>query len=321
MRPRPQLSNSPLLLSEYFMVCKMYSDTATARETHQRYIPQVENKRSVFTAQTLRGSEQGVSTDAGAAARIQTSASAPPFPPFSQLGSYPADLSSPARTERDAMQPSLQRPPRSVSPAAGGDEVPPPSGAAPQHSRPTASTTDRPSATLSTLENHDTGGLRQGPPLLRQSSGLDGSSSSRSVGVASQSVANTNTHSAASYAIFRRDWGPEKYDEEFQRPWNAFLHELSGAMVDVVTAWVSDLEEQTSPSRHLVRLSSTCCYDSAHGICLLRWNTMREVRAYVDALHAVVNAPLSEFCVPLTLGMEVLGVPVLCMSLAPVSGP
>lgn len=343
MSQRFQPSNTSLLLDEYFAVCKLYGDTATARETHQRYVTQVESMRGLFTAQSLRNSEHEAFRDANAGRMSGTATKTKNAEDFASTtaaeasvagrrGRAASSLASSASAgesakaesgdgERDALP--QNPPPPTLSEKSTNDvgegsrsaaETLPPSGG-----RGVGPSTkmNRAGPSPAAAENRGGADARRAPVSLATPAAARRSGNAET----NSPAAEANVRSAASYAILRREWGHENYEEQFHKPWNAFLRELAGVMTEVVTAWVSDLDECTPYSRHLVRRSNTCCYDAAHGMCLLRWNTMREVRAYVDALHAIVNAPLSAFFVPLTLGMQVLGVPVLCMSLAPVTGP
>ncbi|KPA76593.1 hypothetical protein ABB37_07462 [Leptomonas pyrrhocoris] len=358
MGQRLQPSNTPLLLDEYFAVCKLYGDTATARETHQRYVTQIESMRGIFTSQSLRNSEhEAFREDNGgwsavtATSKAQNNSSAL----HSTTTAHSNDSSSITLGRRgnavaaEASASASRLPTRVVGARQGKGE----NEYVPQHTpltaQPAAATSgndDESNSSKKTFSEADPShhllatalsederdrestsleGQRHGGDSRRVQASLHISSAGRPSGAgvkadASSTAAGGSTRNAASYAILRKEWGHENYEEQFHKPWNAFLRDMSGVMTEVVTAWVSDLDEHTPFSQHLIRRSSTCCYDAAHGMCLLRWNTMREVRAYVDALHAVVNAPLSLFFVPLTLGMQVLGVPVLCMSLAPVTG-
>ena len=328
MGRRFQPSNTSLLLDEYFLVCRLYSDTATARETHQRYVSQVESLRGLFTSQTLRNSEHEAFRDATAAARRTTTT-------MGEIKSSDSGFQSPPTTA-EAASSSATLTGRTGAGRGNGD-----SESAPQRTIPVVAAATTTASSRFGSEK-DTSGKpfpmagSPSPPLEAQcgaddprrgQAALRASTADRPMNAGVEAdlngvaVEDSNARNAASYTILRREWSHENYEEQFHKPWNAFLSELTGVMTEVVTAWVSDLDECTPYSQHLIRRSSTCCYDAAHGMCLLRWNTMQEVCAYVDALHAVVNAPLSSFFVPLTLGMQVLGVPVLCMSLAPVNGP
>jgi hypothetical protein len=352
MAYRFQPSNTSLLLNEYFLVCKLYGDTATARETHQRYVTQIENMRGIFTSQTLRNSEQEAFRDVNAGRfkagdgfhSTTTVTKDPQSPPVRRRGSPSAAETSP-QSSSPSLVPTVGANDRSgdsghehlprhgvietqegAAANAGNDERSTSKSLSEAHSprhslSPTLSQEGKRGSPSPPLE-----GQRDVGDFQRRQASLQSHTTSHHAGAGvaadtSSGEIDGNTRNAASFTILRREWGPESYEEQFHKPWNAFLRELSAEMMEVVTAWVSDLDECTPYSQHLIRRSSTCCYDAAHGMCLLRWNTMREVRAYVDALHAVVNAPLSSFFVPLTLGMQVLGVPVLCMSLAPVTGP
>ncbi|EPY16101.1 proteophosphoglycan ppg4 [Strigomonas culicis] len=53
---RQQPTDTAELFAEYFAVCRAYSDTPVARETHQRFIAQVDALRSVFKTQTRKNS-------------------------------------------------------------------------------------------------------------------------------------------------------------------------------------------------------------------------------------------------------------------------
>lgn len=211
------------LLAVYFLVCKMYSDTATARETHQRYVTQSEGKDSIFTTLKLRSSKQGAYTDAGAVARVQASMPALSFPTPSSPGSSAADASSPVATEKDAVPPSPRRPQQSVLLAASGDQAPLVSGAARQHSCPTASTMDSSSPALSTLGYDGAAGLWQ-------FSDPCGGSANRRTGALFQNAAAASTCSAWFYTILHREWKLENHHRQFEKPCGAFVYELSDAM-------------------------------------------------------------------------------------------
>ncbi|EPY20463.1 hypothetical protein AGDE_14658 [Angomonas deanei] len=149
-------------------------------------------------------------------------------------------------------------------------------------------------------------------------------SNSLSTGTATEAslknVSGSQRNTASSYVILRSEWGPEYYREQLFKPWNAFVDTLAEELVGTVLTWVTDCEGSDTWNS-LVRVSPNCCYDRVHGMCLLRWNTLKEVKNYVEAAHSVINASMSLFFTPLTIGLEVLGQSVLCLSLAPVSSP
>lgn len=316
-------TNTTVLFAEYFEVCRQFSETSAARETHQLFMAQICSLRELLRHQTYRGtsSTSAMGNATGGLVSRASRRSATLSQDVVSLGDghytgkayglSPGEDDVGGNSELRAGDPANSIPPLPLSNL----------GATQQNSSAASINDDHSSLYPRTSSQHATPRSSNVYPAKR--GGYDSPRGRlKSIGMTTamgNEVAATKVASA--FTILRSDCGYEYYHEKYYKTWNAFTDQLANTLVDVVTAWVTDNEVYGNMTGKLVRLSSSCCYDATHGMCLLRWNSFKEVRNYIDSLHAVLNAPLSVFCTPLAIGFDVLGVPVLCLSLAPVSAP
>ena len=139
-------------------------------------------------------------------------------------------------------------------------------------------------------------------------SGEDGPSSP--MGIASMAVARS------ACSILRPDWGKEQY-KKLSFHWNNKAHEMSFLATESLLAWITH-NEQYDDATSIHEISPTSMYNSKLGVAFFQWADMKDAKNYVNALHLAGNAPTSRFFTPFAFAMELVGVPVVAMSVAPV---
>jgi hypothetical protein len=117
--------------------------------------------------------------------------------------------------------------------------------------------------------------------------------------------------------IVRNEWGKEQF-RKMRALWNAHGVELVQQAMEASVNWLlrNTASDQWSS---MIEISSETCYCSHLGLVIQKWQDKKDAKNFVQALHAVLNAPLSKFFTPFTTFFEILGQPIVAMTLAPVS--
>lgn len=121
------------------------------------------------------------------------------------------------------------------------------------------------------------------------------------------------------FSIIPPEWSREHY-KKLVYQWNVASKELVLTSTEAIVAWLLS-NVKFEKYDQLVRISDATCYNQYDGVVYQKWTSAKDAKNFVNALHLIVNAPLSRFVTPFAFFVEILGVSIVAMSVAPLERP